>query len=211
MAAQSPVETHTVPGRMLTQPQWLAARIAETGETWGNTVPRVAGTMWWCMLASALVQQVARAYATDTPAPAPELARLDCEVRTDGGIEVVHILPSDGIAECAAALRETLATVIPVVAAVSGAGAPALWAVVTDAIGNRALDAGSAEAGSRLAREIGGRLVAPRFVEIGGRTFVKRLSCCLVFEFPGCEMCTSCPKRTAADRESRLAELAAQG
>lgn len=210
MAAQPPATVTTVPGRMLTQPEWLAARIAEMGRSWGTTSPRIAGTLWWCMVASALVEQIARAYAHDEAAPEAALERLDCEVRPDGGIERVRI-PADGhAAGGASALHETLATVIPPVARVSGAGVPALWAIVADAIGNRALDAGSADAAARLAAEIGGKLPVPRFVEIGGRTFVRRISCCLVFEVPGCEMCTSCPKRPAAERIALLAGLAAE-
>lgn len=210
MVTQSAVAMNVVPGRMLTEPQWLTARIAEMGKSWGTSSPRIAGTLWWCMVASALVEQVARAYAHGEPAPAPVLATLDCEVRPDGGVDRVR-LPAGDTAECAAALRDTLATVIPVVAAACGAGIPSLWAIAADAVGNRALDAGAPEAGARLAAEVGGKLPIPRFVEIGGRTFVRRISCCLVFEVPGAQMCTSCPKRPAAEREAMLAELAAQG
>ncbi|WP_433684239.1 (2Fe-2S)-binding protein [Nocardia sp. CA-119907] len=279
---------NSVPGRNLTEPEWLSARIAEMGCSWGTTEPRVSGTLWWCMVASALVEQLARAYATGSAAPEPALDRLDCEVRPDGGIERVHILPAtdiEAIAEppaedvegrgvdatalppesetgtlpgrdadvrevsdlrpactsadadrprvrvphgsqavgprratdaaalsraAATTLRETLAAVIGPVAAVSGAGVPSLWAIAADAIGNRALDAGNPDAGARLATEVGGKLPVPRFVEIGGRSFVRRISCCLVFEVPGCEMCTSCPKRPAAERTALLTELAAE-
>lgn len=211
MAAQPPATVTTVPGRVLTEPEWLAARIAEMGHSWGTTSPRIAGTLWWCMVASALVEQLARAYAGDQDAPVPALDRLECEVRPDGGVERVrvpaHAVPS---VSSATALRDTLGVVIPPVAEVSGAGVPALWAITADAIGNRALDAGSPEAGARLAADIAGKLPVPRFVEIGGRTFVRRISCCLVFEVPGCQMCTSCPKRPAAERTALLADLAAE-
>ncbi|MFE7746258.1 (2Fe-2S)-binding protein [Nocardia sp. NPDC057455] len=201
----------TVAGRMLTQPEWLAARIAEMGHSWGTTSLRIAGTLWWCMVASALVEQLARAYADDTDAPAPALDRLECEVRPDGGVERVRVQANDTSSTGGAtALHATLGVVIPPVAEVSGAGVSALWAITADAIGNRALDAGSPEAGARLAADIAGRLPVPRFVEIGGRTFVRRISCCLVFEVPGCQMCTSCPKRPAAERTALLADLAAE-
>jgi hypothetical protein len=200
---------NTVPGRTLTEPEWLAARIAEMGASWGTTSPRIAGTLWWCMAASALVEQAARAYAHDEPAPAPVLNRIDCEVRPDGGVERVHVKAADDGMSCGAALRETLAAVITPMSAVSGAGLPSLWAIVADAIGNRALDAGAPQAGTRLAHEVGDKLPTPRFIEVGGRTFVKRISCCLVFEIPGCDMCTSCPKRSAAERTVLLEQLAA--
>ncbi|MBH0774997.1 (2Fe-2S)-binding protein [Nocardia sp. NEAU-351] len=200
---------NSVHGEAMTRPEWLAERIAEMGRSWGTETPRVAGTLWWCMVASALVEQLARAYVDGVPAPVPALDRLDCEVRPDGGVERVRVLPGTESADAAApALRATLEAVIPAVAEVSGAGVASLWAVTADAIGNRALDAGDAAAGVRLAREVGGKLPAPRFVEVGARTFVRRISCCLVFEAPGCDMCTSCPKRPAEERLSMLRELA---
>ncbi len=212
MVAQSPGVVSTVPGATLIRPEWLTARITEMGRSWGTSSPRIAGTLWWCMVASALVEPLARAAATGQLPPEPALDRIDCEIRPDGGVERVHIAACDAAdaARSAAALHETLAVVIPAVAAVSGAGVPALWAIVADAMGNRALDAGDGEAGAELAALVGGKLPAPRFVPIGGRTFVRRISCCLVFEIPGCEMCTSCPKRPVAEREALLAKLAEQ-
>jgi len=218
MVAQSPHVVGSVPGTTLTHPEWLTARIAEMGRSWGTTTPRIAGTLWWCMAASALVEQLVRAYIDGESTPTPELRNLDCDMRPDGGVERVRVSAATGDARAdgsevrapAEGLRDTLATVIPPVAEVSGAGAAALWAIVADAIGNRAIDAGDPAAGSRLAAEIGGKLPAPRFVDVGGRTFVRRISCCLVFEVPGCQMCTSCPKRPAADRAALL-EAAAAG
>ncbi|MFR9750275.1 (2Fe-2S)-binding protein [Nocardia sp. 004] len=202
-----------VPGWTLTRPEWLAARITELGHSWGTTSLRVAGTLWWSMAASALVELIVRAYAHDKRAPEATLDRLSCEVRADGGIERVRILTGGIQEDCSAhagALGETLAAVVPPVTEVSGAGTAALWAIVADAIGNRAIDAGAPEAGMRLAAEIGGALPVPRFVAIGGRTFVRRISCCLVFQVPGCALCTSCPKRPAAERQALLEGLAAR-
>ncbi|WP_246023296.1 (2Fe-2S)-binding protein [Nocardia yunnanensis] len=230
-----------MPGTELLRPEWLAERIAEMGISWGTADSRVSGTLWWCMAASSLVDPIVAAVASGQPAFDPALEHLGLEIRADGGVERVipepHAYaialgtvaaegpatdmncahPEPHSAACCAtapigqALRHTLSRVIPIVAEVSGAGVPALWAIVADAIGNRALDIGAAEAGARLARDVAGRLPVPRFQDVGGRTFVRRISCCLVFEVPGCEMCTSCPKRPAPDREARLAELAARG
>ncbi|WP_280472567.1 (2Fe-2S)-binding protein [Nocardia cyriacigeorgica] len=281
---------NTVPGRMLTDPDWLTARIAEMGRSWGTGAARVGGTLWWCMVASALVEPVARAYAAGERAPLAQLDRIGCDVRPDGGVDRIIFIGSSDLVEEAAgpaveptedlprsgnasigdhaeddhpgrsggattreragssedlgpsggsrpggegfhdaeaaagdqdrsaparsaagtALHDTLAAVIAQIAAVSGARAPARWAVVADANGNPAIDAGVPEAGTRLAGEIGGKLPAPRYVEIGDRTFVRRISCCLVYEVPGCEMCTSCPKRPSAEREQLLTRMAAQ-
>lgn len=208
MVAQSPDVVSVVPGHLLTDPAWVSARIGEMSRSWGTETPRVGGTLWWCMVASALVDQITTAYAAGTPAPIAALDELECEVRPDGGVEHVrfHSTVLDDAEAVGTALRETLTAVILQVAAVSGAGVPALWAVVTDAIGNRALDAGDQTAGTKLAGEIGARLLPPRFVTVGERTFVKRLSCCLVYEVPGCDMCTSCPKRPQAERTALLAQ-----
>ncbi len=227
MVAQSPDVVSTVPGLLLTDPAWVAARIDAMSHTWGTDVPRVAGTLWWCMVASTLVEQITFAYAAGTPAPVAALGEFDCVVRPDGGVEHArfHRMPVDAAGrsvrsdvggetgaaaaeEVATALRDTLTAVISQVAAVSGAGIPALWAVVADAIGNRALDAGAPEAASRLAADVGPCLPAPRFVTVAGRTFVRRASCCLVYEAPGRQMCTSCPKRAPADRAEQLAAAA---
>ncbi|WP_067656844.1 (2Fe-2S)-binding protein [Nocardia harenae] len=208
MVAQSPEVTGTVGGAALRDPAWVTARITEMGRSWGTGSCRAAGTLWWCMVASALVRPVVGAYAAHAAVPAVELDRLSCPVRADGGIETVELAADPAEPRAAAqALRASLASVIATVAQASGAGIPALWAVVADAIGNRAIDAGAPGVAAALAHDVGGKLPAPRFQEVGGRTFVKRISCCLVFEAPGCEMCTSCPKRPAADRERLLTAL----
>ncbi|MFF0488080.1 (2Fe-2S)-binding protein [Nocardia sp. NPDC004068] len=205
-----------VPGVMLTRPRWLAERISDMGISWGTGDPRVSGTLWWCMAASSLVDPIVTALAAGEAAPEVELERIECEIRPDGGVE--RILPADprsavsqGDSRLGAALHETLDRIIPHVAEVSTAGTPSLWAVVADAIGNRAIDAGNPDAGTALAREVAGRLPIPRFTDVATRTFVRRISCCLVFEVPGCQMCTSCPKRPPAEREALLAEFAARG
>ncbi|MFB8007157.1 (2Fe-2S)-binding protein [Nocardia sp. NPDC056000] len=244
MVAQPPVRINVVPGARLLDRQWLGERISDMGISWGTGDSRVSGTLWWCMVASSLVDPIVSAQAAGLPVMDPALASIGLEMRPDGGVERVLAMcelgPSDGsgvgtdhpdepakgtgdpimlgvggdpiqVEPVGHALRHTLSAVIPVVAEVSGAGVAALWAIVADAIGNRALDAGAQEVGSALAREVSGRLPVPRFSDIGGRTFVRRISCCLVFEAPGCEMCTSCPKRPAAQREALLEELAARG
>lgn len=230
-----PVNAAYVPATELLRPQWLTERIADMGISWGTADSRVSGTLWWCMAASSLVTPIVNAYAMDQPAPATDLEHLALEIRPDGGVERVLPLSATGlpipdeptvpipglpldspadsshIDSPGHALRHTLTQVIPVVAEASGAGIASLWAIVADAIGNRALDAGAQEAGAQLARDVASRLPIPRFTDVGSRTFVRRISCCLVFEVPNCEMCTSCPKRPAPQREALLEELAAHG
>lgn len=224
MAAQSPDVVNTVPGRMLTDERWLTERIAEMGASWGTDSARVGGTLWWCMAASALVEGIVTARVRGVSGPVPTLDGLACLMRRDGGLERVRIAGADADADTvvdrrdpgeadtdiAAALLTVLTAVITRVSAVTGARAPALWAIATDAIANRALDAGAPEVGARLAAELGDSLPAPRYVEIGGRTFVRRASCCLVYEVPHCEKCISCPKRPVREREALLVDYAAR-
>lgn len=206
---QPGVQPETVAGTQLVEPAWLSERIADMGISWGTGNSRISGTLWWCMTASALVDPIVEAYATGVAPLDPTLERLRCEMRPDGGIERIVGAPVAGNDHTAGAmLRETLDRVVPVLAQVTGAGAAALWAIVADAIGNRAIDAGAPAVAGVLAGQVGQRLPRPRFVDIESRTFVRRISCCVVFEVPGCSMCTSCPKRPAAEREHLLAEAA---
>ncbi|MGV9924782.1 (2Fe-2S)-binding protein [Nocardia rhamnosiphila] len=223
MVAQPPDVVTPVSGRMLTDESWLAARIADLGASWRTDSMRVSATLWWCMTASALVEQVVRALAQRRPIPAPTLDRLLLTLRADGTVERVeidaagwHVAGADsGIetteADIAVALRETLTMVIDRLTAVSGVRGPALWAVVTDVVGSWAVDAGQPPIGRRLAEAVGTALPEPRFVEVAGRIFVRRASCCLVYEAPGCEKCVSCPKRRPHEREALLADYARRG
>jgi ferric iron reductase protein FhuF len=208
---------------MLTDESWLAARIADLGASWRTDSMRVSATLWWCMTASALVERVVPALARRRPIPAPTLDRLTLILRADGTVERVgideagwHAAGADyGIeateADIAVALRETLTAVIDCLTAVSGVRGPALWAVVTDVVGSWAVDAGQPPIGRWLAEAIGTALPEPRFIEVAGRTFVRRASCCLVYEAPGCEKCVSCPKRRPDEREALLADYARRG
>ncbi|GGK40232.1 Fe-S oxidoreductase [Nocardia camponoti] len=195
-----------VRGDVLAEPAFVERAIAAMSASWGTDAARVGGTLWWCMLASALVDPVIRARLVNTAEPTMALDSIECELRPDGGIDRVY-----GTATTEpTALHQTLATVIDQVATVSGAGKAALWAVVADAIGNRALDAAGTQAhGAKIATELAADIgtPTPRFIEVNARTFVNRISCCLVFEVPTCEMCTSCPKRPKAERDARLARI----
>ncbi len=207
---------------MLADETWLAARIAELNASWRTDSLRVGATLWWCMTASALIEPVVRALVREIPIAPPALDRVEMSLRPDGTVEKVRFRDTgardaatgtgageaEGAGEIPPVLRATLSTVIDRLSALSGVREPALWAVVTDALANWAVDAGAPRLGQRLAAEIGSALPVPRFVEVGGRTFVKRASCCLVYEAPNCEKCVSCPKRPPAERAALLADYA---
>ena len=90
-------------------------------------------------------------------------------------------------------------------ASASGASPRALWAIATDSLANRVLWAGGAESVARMvAAAVGPELPVPRYVEVSGRLVVRRASCCLIYQAPGMEKCTSCPRQTPAERLRRL-------
>src|SRR5699024_10001806 len=108
---------------------------------------------------------------------------------------------SGDLTEVGTAMGSALARIIDAVAAVSGAGRPALWAIAGDSIGNRLLWAGMAagdtERGTRLAQPladaIGSPLPRPRYTRIVTTTVVRRASCCLIYEATEVSKCVSCP------------------
>lgn len=194
-------------GAALTDRDWLADRIADTGRRWDSTDRRVNATLWWYSASSTLLTIPVTLLLTAGVAPDPAPARSRCTLRPDGYLGTVR---SDraltGPRDVGRGLRAALGSVIEVLAELGGAGERALWAIATDSLGNRALDAGTAlgspAAGSalavRLGEAIGRPLPSPRFVDVdavgratadpftapadGARRFVWRSSCCLIYE-----------------------------
>lgn len=204
-----------VPGTALADPTWLATQLSALARTWRCEDRRVIGTLWWYMASSTLLEQPLRDLVHGRPPADPTLARTTCTIRPDGSLENVTFAATvDGPAAFAVAIRDTLTSVIGAVTAASDAPTPSLWAVATDALGNRALD-GSREKGPdlaiRLATAIGSELPTPRFVHVGNSPFVRRASCCLIYETERADKCSSCPRRTPTDRAGLLAAVARRG
>lgn len=195
---------------LLTDPDWLDARVADTGRRWDCTDRRVNGTLWWYSASSTLLAQATADLLRTGLAPDPALEHGTASLRPDGYLDGVHTeRVLRGPEELAAGLRGALAAIIAPLALVSGAGVPALWAIAADSLGNRSLDAGTAlgapAAGSALALALAGRigppLPTPRFVDVGPdgpvdadpaaapaagtRRRLRRSSCCLIYCVPG--------------------------
>jgi ferric iron reductase protein FhuF len=113
-------------------------------------------------------------------------------------------------------LRDTLAAVVAAVAETGGMRERPLWAIATDSIANQLLTLGRAlgdvpsvtALGGPLAAGIGGRLPTPRYVDVAGTRFTRRASCCLIDHVPGGALCTSCPRRSPAERAQLLEQAA---
>lgn len=198
-----------IPGILLTDPGWLADRVADTRRRWALTESRVAATLWWYSASSVLLAQAPADLLRTGGAPDPRLTGLSVTTTADGTLaDATAATRVAGPDEFAAALCGTLTSIVGVLASVSGAGAAALWAVASDSLGNRALEAGAAlgspVAGSALAAALAARIGAPmpspRFVDVGAgrqvaadptaepavgvRRYLRRNSCCLIYRSP---------------------------
>lgn len=206
--------TDTLPGTVLTDPAWLARRVEDTGRRWSHDDPRVNGTLWWYSASSTLVADPLAMLLSTGVAPDLRPDQLTVSLRLDGYLATARsdrLLTS--VEEFGEALREAQHQVITALASVSGAAPRALWAIATDSIAGRALDAGRAagdpDRGSELARALCQPSLLPaRYVDVEGpahtRRFVRRSSCCLLYRVPAEPTCASCPRRTPDDRRAEL-------
>lgn len=217
--------SEVLPGAALTDPEWLAERVADTGRRWDHDDPRVNGTLWWYSASSSLVVAPLTMLLTADVAPDPRPDRLTISLQPNGYLRAARsdrLLGPGGsagagragaVAAFAEALAEAHSAVINALAAVSGAAPRALWAIASDSVGNRALEAGRAvgdpDRGVELARAVcAAPLLPPRYVDVEGpersRTFVRRSSCCLIYVATGGDKCVSCPRRRPDDRHEQL-------
>ncbi|WP_213577214.1 (2Fe-2S)-binding protein [Rhodococcus sp. USK13] len=210
------------PAADMADAEWMAHRLADTARRWGSGNPRVNGTLWWYSASSTLTGiPIATALVTGVAA-CPRLEGARAFLTADGylgGLTASSVLP---VADLASELAGTLTVLIDALAEASGVRRAVLWAITTDSIANRALDAGDGIGdrmrGSMFARQLvdamradGVVLPRPRFVDVHAgtltRRFTQRASCCLIYETPGSAKCVSCPRRPAEDRLGGLAAL----
>ncbi|MGK5110552.1 MULTISPECIES: (2Fe-2S)-binding protein [unclassified Geodermatophilus] len=211
----APASAQVVPAALLADPDWTAARLAELrvrhrgGDRW------VLATVWWYSASTVLLTPPLAGLVTGRPLSA-RLADLALSARP-GGLLVAATSAAAG-GDLAAELRSTLTAVVGAVAAAGGMRPRPLWAVAADALAERLLALGralgeveraTAPAGP-LAAAVGGPLPAPRYVDVGGVRFVRRVSCCQLYRLPGQQLCTSCPRRPAAERLALLEGAAAR-
>lgn len=203
-----------LPGNMLTDRRWLARRLEDTGRRWSHGDARVNGTLWWYSASSSLVAAPLTMLLTTGIAPDPRPERLTISLQSNGYLKAARsdrMLPStEAFAE---ALRRSHDEVITALAEVSGAAPRALWAIATDSIGNRALEAGRTVGapgrGVELARAVCRPPLLPvRYLDVEGpehtRRFVRRSSCCLIYVATSGDKCISCPRRSPEDRHAEL-------
>lgn len=197
-----------LPATVMLDDDWLAARVADTGTMWGCSDDRVSGTLWWYSASSTLAFTAVATAMVATEAGDPRLSSSRCFLLPDGCLGGAVSDETIPVAELPAALDEAFTGIVDALAAASGARKQALWAIASDSVANRSLDVGAAlgdgavgsDFATWLVGEMPSTLPTPRFVDVGGRRFTQRSSCCLIYLTGGADMCVSCPRRTPADR-----------
>ncbi len=197
-----------LPSSVMIDVDWMRARVVDTGKRWNCRDTRVNGTLWWYSASSTLAFVAVATAMVTGEAPDPALDTARCFLRPNGylgGTSTERTIPGELLAP---ALDAAFTGIIDVLADASGARRQALWAIASDSIANRSLDVGAALGdrmlGSRFATSLIGDMKAtlptPRFLDVAGRRFTQRCSCCLLYETGGADKCTSCPRRTPPDR-----------
>jgi ferric iron reductase protein FhuF len=211
----APPGTAALPATVLADAAWTAAVLERRALTQGTDDRRVLATVWWYSASSVLLTPALAGLVTARPLS----ARLaDTAVFTVAGGLPVAAVSSAPAADASGELRESLAAVITAVASAGGLRARPLWAIATDTIANRLLALGRAGGDVRaatalaapLATAIGAPLPVPRYVDVAGRRFTRRVSCCLLYRVPHEPMCTSCPRRPPAERQILLEDAASR-
>lgn len=188
-----------VPGTLVEDTGWLAGQLALSARRYPLGDRVTLGVLWWYSASSVLFGPV-----VDGRDPALDVVTLLME--PDGRVLDARAPLFDG--DLPARAHGMLTSAIATVAQVSGARERHLWAIATDSLATRMLWAGKAADAAGLAAAIGPELPSPRYVELGGRQFVRRGSCCLIYLGSSSEeKCTSCPRQTPAARLARLSRL----
>ena len=204
-----------IPVRALTDPEQLAGLVAAHAARYPRASIGVATTIWW-YLASAVL---AGPPAAGALAGVPLSADADDLVLHVGpaGMPAAAISRRTGPDDAGPALGATFGLLVDGLCAVGGLRPRPLWAIATDSLATRLLALGRAQGrldrATTLARDLVGSMGAPvplpRFVDVAGARFLVRSSCGLLFRAGG-DLCTSCPRRPA-DQRQELLERAAPG
>jgi ferric iron reductase protein FhuF len=208
-----------VPAAALADPDRIAARIASAALARGTDDARVLATVWWYSASSVLLAPALAGLVTGIPLSArladTTLAALP------SGLLVAAVSAAAGpgsVDALGAQLRDALGAVVGAVARAGSVRERPLWAIATDSLANGLLAVGRAVGdvtgatalAGPLAAAVGPPLPAPRYVDVGGARFTRRASCCLLYRVPGEPLCTSCPRRPAAERRVLLEDTAAR-
>ncbi|MBP2323753.1 hypothetical protein JOF56_004138 [Kibdelosporangium banguiense] len=184
-----------VPATAVTDPSWLSAQLSLSSRRYPLGDQATLGVLWWYSASTVLLGPF-------VDGKDPSLEAITLLLETDGRVLDARSRAFTG--SPASSVREMLIAAISSVAKVSGARSRQLWAITTDSLANRLLWAGRTSSAVEVAAEIGPELPQPRYVEVNGRQFVRRVSCCLIYQGTTTTKCTSCPRQTPGARLERL-------
>jgi ferric iron reductase protein FhuF len=209
----APPSAGSVPVAGLADPVVVGELVTARARALRAAEPRVAATVWWYSASAVLLAPPLAGLVVGVPLSARP-ADLSLSVGP-GGLPVAATSTALGI-DPGPELRELLTAVVGAVAEVGGLRERPLWAIATDSLATglltlgRVLGAVPAVTGlaGRLAEAVGPPLPEPRYEDVAGSRFVRRASCCLVYRLPGGPLCTSCPRRTPAERAALLERAA---
>ncbi len=215
LGLQAPGNTAAFPAVRLADPRWTAQLLDLRASGQGTADRRVLATVWWYSASSVLVIPPLAGLVTGIPLS----ARL-CDLTVSlvpSLVPIAAVAAGPGSGDLAVDLRASLEAVVAAVAEAGRMRERPLWAIATDSVADRLLALGRAVGdvprvtalAGPLAAGVGPPLPAPRYEDVGGRRFVRRASCCLLYRVPGGPTCTSCPRRPPAERLSLLERIAA--
>lgn len=187
-----------VPATSVTDPAWLSAQLSLSTRRYPLGDRATLGVLWWYSASTVLLGPFVDGLD-------PSLDAITLLLEADGRVLDARSGAFSG--DGASRAREMLTTAISSVAQVSGARSRQLWAIATDSLANRLLWAGRTSSAQDIAAAIGPELPRPRYVEVNGREFVRRGSCCLIYQGTTTAKCTSCPRQTPEERLNRLKAL----
>jgi hypothetical protein len=210
-----PPGAERLPATVLADPAWTARLLERRAPIQGTDDRRVLATVWWYSVSAVLLTPSLAGLVTGRSLSG-RLADTTLSMLA-GDRPVAAVVTASG-GDLAEELRTSLAAVIAAVADAGRMRERPLWAIATDSLANRLLalgralgdvDAATAPAAD-LARAIGVPLPVPRYVDVAGTRFTRRVSCCLLYRVPHEPLCVSCPRRPAAERQILLEDTASR-
>ncbi|SDC41916.1 FhuF 2Fe-2S C-terminal domain-containing protein [Geodermatophilus telluris] len=212
----APPSARPLPAELLADPAWTARRVAALGRRYRSADRRVLATVWWYSASAVLLAPLAAGLATGRPLSARLADTTLYELA--GGPLVAAVSAAPAGPDPAGELRAALAAAVAAVAEAGGVRERPLWAVAADSLAGRLLAVGRAldavgpmtALAAPVAAAVGSPLPAPRFTDVGGTRFVRRVSCCLLYRLPPEPMCTACPGRPPEHRRVLLEAAAGQ-
>jgi ferric iron reductase protein FhuF len=205
------------PSPSLLDRDWLAGKVDDAMTRYAGSDRRTAATLWWYSASAAILAPFTASLLAFDRATDPSLHRLRIWLRPDGYFRATRAqrLLEPGVEAAGRSLGPAFGRTLELLAETGQASVRALWSITTDALATQLLRAGEElsciDHASEVAVQVSAyapQLPKPRFIDldtiIGPWRFVRRGSCCLLYQAPGYEKCNSCPRRAVADRHAAM-------